>query len=113
MKILVVDDEKKIADVMSERLGLRGFDATPVYDGKSALSQVREDTYDGMILDLRLPDIDGVEVLRQTMKASPGMTVVIVSGHGSEQDFKTCLELGAVACFHKPVKIADIAAALE
>jgi DNA-binding response OmpR family regulator len=97
MKILVVDDEKKIADVMSERLGLRGFDATPVYDGKSALSQVKKEDYDGMILDLRLPD----------------MTVVIVSGHGSEQDFNTCLGLGAVACFHKPVKIAAIAAALE
>ena len=113
MKILVVDDEKKIADVMSERLGLRGFDATPVYDGKSALSHVKEDTYDGMILDLRLPDIDGIEVLRQTMKIYPRMTVVIVSGHGSEQDFNTCLELGAVACFHKPVKIAAIAATLE
>ena len=113
MKILVVDDEKKIADVMSERLGLRGFDATPVYDGKSALSHVKEGDFDGMILDLRLPDIDGIEVLRQTMKLYPGMTVVIVSGHGSEQDFNTCLELGAVACFHKPVKIVDIATVLQ
>ena len=113
MKILIVDDEKKIADVMSERLGLRGFDVTPVYDGKSALSHIKEDTYDGVILDLRLPDIDGIEVLRQTMNLYPGMTVVIVSGHGSEQDFKTCLELGAVACFHKPVKIAAIAETLE
>jgi len=113
MKILIVDDEKKLADVMSERLGLRGFEATPVYDGRSALSQLKDDAYEGMILDLRLPDIDGIEVLRQTMKVSPGMTVVIVSGHGSVQDFKICLELGAVACFHKPVKIADIAAILE
>lgn len=113
MKILVVDDEKKIADVLAERLGLRGFEATPVYNGKSALRRLQTETYNGMILDLRLPDIDGIEVLRQTMQASPGITVVIVSGHASEQDFKTCLELGAVACFHKPVEIARIAAALE
>ena len=113
MKILVVDDEKKIADALAQRLVLRDFDAKPVYDGKSALSRVIEDAYDGMILDLRLTDIDGIEVLRQTMNLYPGMTVVIVSGHGSEQDFKTCLELGAAACFHKPVKIAAIAAALE
>lgn len=113
MKILIVDDEKKIADVMAERLSLRGFDATPVYDGRSALSRLKKDAFNGMILDLRLPDIDGIEVLRQTMEESPDMTVVIVSGHASGQDFKICLELGAVACFHKPVKIADIAAALE
>ena len=113
MKVLIVDDEKKIPDVMSERLGLRGFEATPVYDGISALSQLKKGSFDGMILDLRLPDIDGIEILRQTMQLSPEMIVVIVSGHASEEDFKTCRTLGAAACFHKPVKIADIAAALE
>jgi len=108
MKILVVDDEKKIADALAQRLGLRDFDATPVYDGTSALSRLRKDTFDGIILDLRLPDIDGIQVLRQTMEAFPDMRVVILSGHGNEQDFKICLELGAVACFHKPANILKL-----
>ena len=112
MKILVVDDEKKIADALAQRLGLRGFDAEPVYDGTSALSRLRQDTFDGVILDLRLPDIDGIQVLRQTMEAFPDMRVVILSGHGNDQDFKTCLELGAVACFHKPANILKLIEAL-
>jgi len=108
MKILVVDDEKKIANVLAERLGLRGFDATPVYDGTSALSLLGKDTFDGIILDLRLPDIDGIEVLRQTKGKFPNIGIVILSGHGNEQDFKTCLELGAIACFHKPANILKL-----
>jgi DNA-binding response OmpR family regulator len=112
MKILVVDDEKKIADVLTQRLVLRGFDATPVYDGSTALSMLRRDAFDSMILDLRLPDIDGTEVLRKTMEAFPHMKVVILSGHANEQDFKTCFDLGAIACFHKPGKISELEAAL-
>lgn len=112
MKILVVDDEKKIANALAERLGLRGFDATPVYDGTSALSLLGKDNFDGIILDLLLPDIDGIEVLRQTKGKFPNIQIVILSGHGNEQDFKTCLELGAIACFHKPANILKLTEAL-
>jgi len=112
MKILVVDDEKKIADALAQRLVLRGFDATPVYDGRSALSRLRRDDFDSMVLDLRLPDIDGIEVLRKTMETSPDMRVVILSGHANEQDFMICFDLGAIACFHKPAKISKLEEAL-
>jgi DNA-binding NtrC family response regulator len=112
MKILVVDDEKKIANALAQRLTLRGFDATPVYDGRSALSRLKRDGSEGVILDLRLPDIDGIEVLKEAMKMSPHIRVVILSGHANEQDFKTCLYLGAMACFHKPAKISDLEEAL-
>jgi len=112
MKILVVDDEKKIADALSERLRLRNFQAEPVYDGTSALSSLGTDTFDGVILDLRLPDVDGIEVLRQTREANRDVRVVILSGHGNEQDFRTCRELGAIACFHKPANIQKLIEAL-
>ena len=112
MKILVVDDEKKIADVLAQRLVLRGYDATPVYDGRTALSLLRKDSFDSMILDLRLPDIDGIDVLRKAMEAFPKLRVVILSGHGNEQDFEACLEHGAMACFNKPGKISELEAAL-
>ena len=112
MKTLIVDDEKKIADVLAQRLVLRGFEAIPVYDGDMALSMLKRDHFDSMVLDLRLPDTDGIEILRKTREAFPHVRVVILSGHGNEQDFKTCLELGAVACFNKPGKIAELEAAL-
>jgi len=113
MKILIVDDEKKIADALTERLRLRDFDAIPVYDGTSALSLLKSEPFDGMILDLRLPDIDGMEILRQTKTEFPDIKVVIMSGHGNEQDFNTCLELGATECFHKPAKILNLIKALS
>ncbi len=112
MKVLVVDDEEKIANALAQRLALRGFDATPVYDGRSALSRLGRDGFEGVILDLRLPDIDGIEVLKKAMKMSPHIRVVILSGHANEQDFKTCLYLGAIACFHKPAKISELEEAL-
>jgi DNA-binding NtrC family response regulator len=112
MKILVVDDEKKIADTLAERLRLRGFDAVTVYDGASALSLVRTERFEGIVLDLRLPDINGIEVLRQTMKEFPAIRVVILSGHGTERDFQISLELGAIACFQKPANIKELTAAL-
>lgn len=109
MKILVVDDEKKIADVLAERLRLRGFETISVYDGTAALARLDQEDFDGVVLDLRLPDIDGIEVLRQIKGKSPALSVVILSGHGTEQDFKTCLRLGAIACFQKPAKLAELA----
>jgi len=109
MKILVVDDEKKIADVLAERLRLRGFEAIPVYDGASAFARLDEENFDGVVLDLRLPDFHGIDVLRETRRKYPNLRVVILSGHGTDQDFNTCLELGAIACFQKPAKIAKLA----
>ena len=113
MKILVVDDEKKIADVLAERLKLRDFEAISVYDGTAALARLDRESFDGVVLDLRLPDIDGIEVLRQAKKKYPHVQIVILSGHGTKQDFKTCMELGAIACFQKPAKIAILAEAFN
>lgn len=112
MKILVVDDEKKFAEVLAERLRLRGFDATPVFDGISALKQLQKEHFDGMVLDLRLPDMDGIQVLQQTRAQFSDVKVVILSGHATQQDFKACRELGAAVCFQKPVKISELAEAL-
>jgi len=112
MKILVVDDEKKFARVLAERLRLRGFDVTPVFDGTSALTRLQGEHFDGMVLDLRLPDTDGIQVLKQTREKLPDMKVVILSGHATQQDFKACRELGATACFHKPAKISELAQTL-
>lgn len=113
MKILVVDDEKKIADTIAQRLELRGIETAPVYDGLSALERVRDNCFNGIILDLRLPDIDGTEVLERVMKEHPHMRVVILSGHANEGDFRICMELGAVACFRKPADIEMLLQALS
>lgn len=108
MKILIVDDEKKLAETLAERLELRGFIAKAVYDGQSALVLLDTERFDGIVLDLRLPDIDGIEILEKTMLLYDHLRVVILSGHGSSSDFERCIESGAVACFQKPANIKHL-----
>lgn len=104
-RILLVDDEREFVTTLSERLLMRDMGSVVAYDGRSALDLIETDEPDVMILDLRMPGIDGIEVLRRVKKANPRIEVIILTGHGSEQDRKTCMELGAFAYLQKPVDI--------
>ena len=108
MRILIVDDEERFALRLAERLRIRGYETATAFTGADALAMFQNENFDTIILDLRLPDTDGLEVLRQTMLMKPDMSVVIVSGHAGETEFQSCLSLGAKACFQKPVKIDDL-----
>ena len=112
MKVLIVDDEEKIANTLAERLRLRGLETSTAYTGKSALTLLGRENFDCIILDLRLPDIDGVDILRLVMKEFLNVQVAIMSGHGTEEDFRICMELGAIACFQKPANINNLIEAL-
>lgn len=104
-KVLLVDDEREFVQTLSERLLMREMSSAVAYDGESALSIVDEDEPDVMILDLKMPGIDGIEVLRKVKASKPGIEVIILTGHGSEADKKVCMDLGAFAYLHKPVDI--------
>jgi DNA-binding response OmpR family regulator len=104
-KVLLVDDEREFVQTLSERLLMRDMGSAVAYDGESALDLIQEDEPEVMILDLRMPGIDGIEVLRRVKQTNPGIEVIILTGHGSEADRKTCLELGAFAYLQKPVDI--------
>jgi two-component system response regulator CpxR len=75
------------------------------YDGESALQMISTDEPEVMVLDLRMPGIDGIEVLRRVKKSRPDIEVIILTGHGDEKDRKICVELGAFAYLQKPVDI--------
>ncbi|BBO86314.1 hypothetical protein DSCO28_68800 [Desulfosarcina ovata subsp. sediminis] len=107
-KILLVDDEKKYVQTLSKRLMMRELDSAVVYDGESALELAREDEPDVMILDLRMPGIDGIEVLRRVKKTHPAIEVIVLTSQGSEADKKTCMELGAFAFLSKSVDIEEL-----
>jgi len=104
-KVLLVDDEREFVQTLSERLLLRDMGSAVAYDGESALSLVREDEPEVMILDLKMPGIDGIEVLRRVKETNPEIEVIILTGHGSEIDRETCMKLGAFAYLQKPVDI--------
>jgi two-component system response regulator CpxR len=104
-KVLLVDDEREFVQTLSERLLLREMGSAVAYDGETALSMVREDEPEVMILDLKMPGIDGMEVLKRVKQTHPLIEVIILTGHGSEADKETCLGLGAFAYLQKPVDV--------
>ena len=112
-KILLVDDEKKYVQTLSKRLMMRELESAVVYDGESALEMARQDQPDVMILDLRMPGIDGVEVLRRVKKTHPAIEVIVLTSQGSEADKKTCMELGAFAFLSKSVDIDELSKVIK
>ena len=104
-KVLLVDDEREFVQTLSERLIMRDMGSAVAYDGESALNMVAEEEPEVMILDLKMPGIDGIEVLRKVKATRPDIEVIILTGHGSEADRKVCMELGAFAYLQKPVDI--------
>ena len=112
-KILLVDDEREFVQTLSERLLMRDMGSAIAYDGESALEVAREDEPDVMILDLKMPGIDGIEVLRRVKATQPQIEVIILTGHGSEADRQTCMQLGAFAYLQKPVDVEELSATIK
>ena len=105
IKLLLVDDEENFVNTLSERLKMRDVPSRVVYSGEEALEAVASDEPDVVVLDLRMPGIDGVEVLRRVKGAHPRIQIIVMTGHGSDDDRSTCLELGAVDYHKKPIDI--------
>jgi CheY-like chemotaxis protein len=112
-RVLLVDDEREFVQTLSERLEMRDVGSAVAYDGESALRMVKEDEPDVMILDLKMPGIDGIEVLRRVKATNPHVEVIILTGHGSDEDCKTCMALGAFAYLQKPVDIDALSETLK
>ncbi len=104
-KVLLVDDEREFVQTLSERLQMRDMGSVVAYDGKSALELVQTDEPEVMIIDLKMPEIDGIEILKQVKQIRPEIQVIVLTGHGSEQDKKICMDMGAFAYMQKPVDI--------
>jgi two-component system response regulator CpxR len=112
-KVLLVDDEKEFVHTLSERLQTRNLESAVVYDGEEALSFVEGDEPEVMVLDLKMPGIDGIEVLRRVKKSHPKTEVIILTGHGSEREEKLAAELGAFAYLQKPVDIDKLSETMK
>jgi len=105
MKVLLVDDEEEFVKALAERLKMRELRSDTVLDGEEALSYVEDQEPDVMVLDLKMPGIDGMEVLRQVRKAYPKIQVIILTGHGTEKDEEEAKRLGAFDYLEKPVNL--------
>ncbi len=112
-KVLFVDDEKDFVQTVSQRLIARDVGTYGVFNGEEALELVNEDTPEVMVLDLKMPGMHGIEVLRRTKEIAPSVEIIILTGHGTIKDERECMELGAFAYLNKPVDIEKLSATIK
>ena len=112
-KVLLVDDEREFVHTLSERLMMRDMGSAVAYDGESALKLIKEDEPEVIIVDLKMPGIDGFDVLRKVKETHPEIEVIILTGHGSEEDRQLCMDLGAFAYLQKPLDISVLSETIQ
>lgn len=105
LRVLLVDDEEELVGTLAERLSLRGYEVTYLLDGAEAVRRAAQEPFDVLVLDVMMPGMNGLEVLKEIKRTRPEMPVILLTGRGSEQDSQTGLELGAFDYIMKPVKI--------
>jgi DNA-binding NtrC family response regulator len=108
IRLLIVDDEVKFLHPMAKRLELRGFDVTRATSGQEAIRHATEGQFDLVILDLKMPEVDGKQVLQFLKKQSDFIEVIVVTGHGSTEAAVECIKMGAFSYLPKPYELEKI-----
>ncbi|EMD24567.1 response regulator transcription factor [Amycolatopsis azurea] len=109
-KLLVVEDDDAIGGVLESTLRLHGYEVSWQRDGRTALAAAEADDIDFVLLDLGLPDLDGVEVCRRLRSALPGAVLVILTARQEEMDVVVGLEAGADDYLTKPIRLGELLA---
>lgn len=113
LRVLIVDDEEELVSALVERLLLRGFQARGVIRGEDALSFLEDEECDVVLLDVKMPGLGGLEVIRRIKADHPGLEVVLLTGHGSVKSVEEGMALGAFDYLMKPVKIDNLVRVLS
>ncbi len=108
LRILLVDDEEDFASTLAERLVLRGFQVKTANSGTDALRHVREDDFSVLILDVKMPGIDGLGLMAEVKRKRPDLPVILLTGHGSVANAKTGMKKGAFDYLMKPIDIDEL-----
>jgi DNA-binding NtrC family response regulator len=112
-RILLVDDETVFANNMSKLLNRRGYQVTAVNSGDAALQALMNNSFDVMVLDLKMPGMDGIAVLHEMRKLGLFTEVLVLTGHGSIDTALEAIQLGAYDYLTKPCEIAELISKIE
>jgi DNA-binding response OmpR family regulator len=108
VRLLLVDDEVAFVEVLAKRMTKRNMRVTNAYSGTMAIQALRKEEFDVAVLDLKLDDMDGLEVLKIFKKMDPEMPVIMLTGHGSEQAAREGVSLGAADYLTKPYDLEEL-----
>lgn len=113
IKLLIVDDEVKFLESIARRLELRDFDVTKATNGQDALTIAGKDRFDLVLLDLKMPGLNGKQVLEILKKEHKFLEVIILTGHGSLDSAVECTRLGAFDYLPKPYELDSLLEKLQ
>jgi PAS domain S-box-containing protein len=112
-KVLIVDDESKILRFCDRVLAQQGFDTETAIDGQAALEKLESETYNLLVIDVKMPKVDGLTVLRRALSLDPHLTAVVITGYATIDTAIEALKAGARGFLLKPFGIAELSAAVQ
>jgi DNA-binding NtrC family response regulator len=113
IKLLIVDDEVQFLDSIAQRLEMRDFDVTKAYSGKEAIEAAQNGKFDLALLDLKMPEMSGKEVLEILKQDHKYIEVIMLTGHGSVDSAVECTKLGAFSYLSKPYDLDNLLQVLK
>jgi len=112
-RVLVIDDEVDFATATAQRLGRRGFHAVPVFTGRDGLDLLSPGAFDAVLLDMKMPGMDGLAVLREIRRIDPDLQVVVLTGHGTVASGIEGMQVGAADFLRKPADFEGLVMAVQ
>ena len=112
-KILIIDDDEDVRQLLAESLGASGYSVTSADSGERAIAAVRESPIDLVVLDLVLPRVDGLEVLKEITTLRPETAVIMITGHASVETAIKAMKMGAVDYVVKPFRLEEVELIVE
>lgn len=107
-KILIVDDEPGILEFLRNMFQADGYEAVIALNGEAAIEAVKNGTVDLVITDLRMPEMDGMELLRELKKLKPSMPVIMLTAYASDETALEAKKLGVFTYISKPFNVAGL-----
>lgn len=111
--ILLVDDEELYLDALAMILIKEGYDISTACNGKKALQSVKKKQYDLVITDMIMPDITGIDVLKEVKSLYPEAKVIIITGFGAPESYLESMTLGAFEYLNKPINMPELKKAIK
>jgi len=110
---MLVDDEERFRTTLGKMLRAQGLEVTALGSGREALEELKNAAYDVLVLDVRMPDMDGIATLTQIKKIAPQVEVIILTGHASMDAAMEIMRLGGYDYLLKPCPVEDLLAKIE
>jgi DNA-binding NtrC family response regulator len=112
-KVLLVDDEVDFTEALSERMESRGLEVDVAASGPEALEKVHGKPYDAIILDMAMPEMDGIETLKRLLEDNPDLQVILLTGRATVRQGIEAMKIGAMDLLEKPAQIERLMEKIE